>query len=169
MADIAYHTAFKGPTLLDVVNACVTGWMGGPALTEGDAGWAALRGYLEGISDPAATAPNVLSPEVLGDEAAYEASYAGGDAAAGRAKYEAHCGSCHDQSLVVGGSTPSPPRAVLAGDSAGRIAQQVRTSGPPPSDASGGADTTPGPMPFFEPGDLPAGDLRDLIAFLKAP
>jgi cytochrome c553 len=168
MKNIAYHTAFKGPTLLDAVNACVTGWMGGPALSEGDAEWGALRGYLQSISDPTATAPNVLSPEVLGDEAAYDASYAGGDAAAGRAKYEAHCGSCHDGGLVVG-ATPSPPRAALAGYSAGRIAQQVRTSGPPPSDAAGGADTTPGPMPFFEPGDLPAGDLRDIVAFLKAP
>jgi hypothetical protein len=28
-------------------------------------------------------------------------------------------------------------------------------------------DTTPGPMPFFEPEELSAGDLADIIAHLK--
>ena len=50
--------------------------------------------------------------------------------------------------------------------SIGRIAQQVRTSGPPPSGMNDATDSTPGPMPFFEPSELPASDLADIVAFL---
>ena len=39
-------------------------------------------------------------------------------------------------------------------DVRGRIAQQVRTSGPPPSGMMDATDSTPGPMPLFEPDEL---------------
>lgn len=169
MVDIAYRTSFKGggaPTLLAGSNACVTGWMGGTALTAEDARWKKLEAYLQSISDPSVTTPNPLAPEVLANEAAYETAYAGGDAAAGKAKYELSCGRCHEESLRLGQAT-SPGRAVLKGRSVGRLAQKVRTSGPPPSGSMDATDTTPGPMPFFEPSDLSAQDLKDIIAYVR--
>lgn len=168
--NIAFLERYKGgdaPTLLAASNACVTGWMGGPALTDGSAAWSDLKAFLESVSDPGVTRPNELSPEVLEDQAAYQAAYQGGDAAAGAAKYARSCGGCHDVGLVVG-SAPSLPRATLAAFPAGRIAQKVRTSGPPPSGMSEAEDSTPGPMPFFEPKDLSREDLRDIIAFLRS-
>ncbi|MEL6182096.1 MAG: cytochrome c, partial [Myxococcota bacterium] len=168
--NIAFRSAFKGgdaPDLLSGANACVTGWMGGTALTETDEAWIALKGYLESISDSSVTDPNGLAPEVLADEAAYEAAYAGGDATAGEAAYTKACASCHDAALTVG-TVASFPKATLAAFSIGRIAQKVRTSGPPPSGMSDAADTTPGPMPFFEPADLSTTDLQNIIAFIKS-
>lgn len=170
MKDIAFKTAYKGgeaPDLVAGVNACVTGWMGGEALSEDDPEYLALADFLTEISDPAATSPNPIAPEVLADEAAYEAAYAGGDASAGAAKYAANCSVCHDAGLVVG-TTPAYPKATLAAFSAGRIAQKVRTSGPPPSGSADASDSTPGPMPFFEPEELSAADLADIIAHLQA-
>lgn len=170
MQDIAFKESWKGgeaPDLLGGVNACVTGWMGGTALTDTDPEYVALAGFLESISDPAATTPNAIAPEVLADEAEYEAAYAGGDAAAGAAKYTAACGLCHDAALQVG-STPAYPKASLASYTIGRIAQKVRTSGPPPSGTADASDTTPGPMTFFEPEELSAADLADIIAHIKA-
>lgn len=166
--DIAYHTSFKGgeADLLGGVNACVVGWMGGAALAQDDAAFVGLKAYMESISDPAATDANAIAPEVLADEAAYEAAYAGGDPAAGATKYAKACAVCHDNGLVVG-STGAYPKATLAGYTVGRIAQKVRTAGPPPSGTADAADSTPGPMPFFEPKDLAAADLADIIAHLK--
>lgn len=169
MRDIAYRSAFKGgdaPTLLDGTNACVTGWMGGAALTATDEAFVQLEAYLQSISDPAVTTPNALAPEVLENEAAYEAAYAGGDAAAGAAKYSQSCGGCHDAGKNVG-LVASPAKAALGTRSVGRIAQKVRTSGPPPSGTQDSSDSTPGPMPFFEPADLSTEDLKDIIAHLK--
>jgi mono/diheme cytochrome c family protein len=168
--DIAFRASYKGgmaKTLLDGANACVTGWMGGVALTEASNEWKLLAEYLESLSNRAVTAPNPLEPEVLADLAAYEAAYAGGNAGAGAARYAASCARCHDQARVVG-ATAAPPRSKLSTLTAGRIAQQVRTSGPPPSSTAGGRDTTPGPMPFFEPSDLSAADLKDIIAYLRS-
>ncbi|MDX2012076.1 MAG: c-type cytochrome [Myxococcaceae bacterium] len=169
MKDIAFRASFKGggvTTLLGGANACIIGWMGGPALTATDAKWLALETYLQSISSPAVTTANALVPEVLASEAAYEAAYAGGNASAGAAAYAAHCSQCHDSGLKVG-STSSLPKASLKGFSVGRIAQKVRTSGGVPSSSGAGADTTPGPMPFFEPVDLSADDLKNIIAHLK--
>lgn len=170
MQDIAFKESWKGgeaPDLLAAVNACVTGWMGGTALTDADPEYVALAGFLEEISDPAVTTPNPLMPEVLADEAEYEAAYAGGDAAAGAAKYTTYCGRCHDAGLVVN-VIPAYPKASLASYTIGRIAQKVRTSGPPPSGTADASDTTAGPMPFFEPEELSAADLADIIAHVKA-
>ena len=50
----------------------------------------------------------------------------------------------------------------------GRIAQKVRTSGPPPSGMMDAMDSTPGPMPFFEPSDLSDDDLSNIIAYIKS-
>ena len=99
--------------------------------------------------------------------AAYEAAYAGGDASAGEAVYQASCAGCHDEALTVGARV-ALPRAALASYSVGRIAQKVRTSGPPPSGTAESADGTPGPMPFFEPDELSSTELRDVIAFVRA-
>ncbi|MCA9708526.1 MAG: c-type cytochrome [Myxococcales bacterium] len=168
LQDIAYKDSYKGgdADLLGAVNACVTGWMGGPALAADDPEFMALEEFFAGISDEAATTPNALMPEVLADEAEYETAYAGGDAAAGAALYDANCAVCHDAGLVVG-SVPAYAKATLAGYTIGRIAQKVRTSGPPPSGSADAADSTPGPMPFFEAEELPAADLADIIAHLK--
>jgi cytochrome c5 len=168
LKDIAYHETFKGgmADLRGAVNACVTGWMGGEALAETDERYVALKGYLESISSKDATTPNPLTPEVLADEAAYGAAYAGGDASAGAQKYASTCGKCHDAGLVVG-STPTPSKTALSAATIGRLAQKARTSGPPPSGANDATDSTPGPMPFFEPQDLSAQDLKDIIAHLK--
>ncbi|MFV8755113.1 c-type cytochrome [Nannocystaceae bacterium ST9] len=169
MQDIAFKSSYKGgeaPDLVSGVNACVTGWMGGTALAEGDPEFVALAEYLESISDPAATTPNALTPEVLANEAAYEAAYAGGDATAGAAKYAANCSVCHDAALEIG-TTAAYPKATLANFTIGRIAQKVRTSGPPPSGSEDPSDSTSAPMPFFEPDELSADDLADIIAHLK--
>lgn len=171
MTNIAFRSAYKGggaPTLLDATNACVTGWMGGEALTADDARYVELKAYMESISDPSVTEPPSLAPEVLADEAAYGERYANGDASAGAAKYEQSCGGCHDSALKLG-VVPSLPKASLAGATAGRIAQKVRTSGPPPSGMSDASDTTPGPMPFFEPDELSQQDLADIIAHILQP
>lgn len=171
LKDIAHRTSFKGGgamTLLDGANACITGWMGGKALATSNSQWMSLEAYLKSISDPKVTSPNALAPEVLANEAAYEAAYAGGDATKGEAKFTSACGTCHGAALQVG-SAKSPARASLAGKSIGRIAQKVRTSGPPPSGSADATDTTPGPMPFFEPKDLSVADLKDIIAYVKLP
>lgn len=170
LRNIAYHTTFKGgmaPTLLAAANACVTGWMGGTALAETDPRWTSLQGYLRSISSPEFTTPNPLTPEVLADQAAYEQMYAGGDAAAGAPLYARFCATCHSTGVTVNG-TRAIARSSLRGLSAGRIAQQVRTSGPPPSGTGEAADSTPGPMPFFEPDELPPADLRNIVAFVRS-
>ena len=169
LLDIAYKTSFKGgdaPTSLDAANACITGWMGGTALTSGSAEWQSLEAYLQSISDEANTTPNTLMPEVLADEAAYEAAYAGGNAANGQASYDTFCAKCHASARRVGPAV-AISETELAAFTIGRIAQKVRTSGPPPSGTADASDTTPGPMPFFEPDELSAGELADIIAYLK--
>jgi mono/diheme cytochrome c family protein len=167
LKDIAFHTSFKGggaKTLLEGTNACVAGWMGGKALVETDAQWTEVKRMLESVSNNLQTTPNLLAPEVLDNEAAYEAAYAGGNAAAGLAKYTQSCANCHGGGLNVGGKK-APTN--LKGYSIGRIAQQVRTSGPPPSGKTDKTDSTPGPMPFFEIKDLSVQDLKDVIAHIK--
>jgi cytochrome c5 len=167
--DIAYHSSYKGggaPSLLEATNVCITGWMGGAQLTEADPRWTELEAYLQSLSDESATTPNPVVPEVLADEAAYEAAYAGGDASAGAAKYATFCARCHDNALVVG-EVAAINRANLKTKTIGRIAQQVRTSGPPPSGTADAMDSTPGPMPFFEPDELSAQDLKDIIAYVR--
>lgn len=169
LRNIAFHTSFKGggaPTLLDATNACVTGWMGGTALTASDASWKELEKYLQSISDPAQTTPNTLTPQVLADLAAYEAMYAtGGDATAGEAAFAQSCARCHSGALKLG-ATAAVPKSSMKLLTAGEIARQVRTSGPPPSSMSDAADVTPGPMPFFEPDELPEQTLKDIIAYV---
>lgn len=170
MQDIAFKDDYKGgdaADLLAATNACVVDWMGGEPLAASDPAYVSLLELFESISDPAATTPNPLEPEVLADQAAYEAAYAGGDATAGAAKYETSCAVCHDAALVVN-SSPAYPKISLGSFSVGRIAQQVRTSGPPPSSTSDEIDTTPSPMPFFEPTALSTSDLADIIAHLRA-
>lgn len=169
MKNIAYLTSYKGgdaPTLLDASNACITGWMGGTAVTMDSEAFMMLEAFMQSVSDSAVTTPNTLAPEVLADEAAYEAAYAGGDAAAGEASYGKFCGNCHDVALTVGPGI-APGKAGIASRSIGRIAQKVRTSGPPPSGMNDASDTTPGPMPFFEPDELSAEALKDIIAYVK--
>lgn len=167
--DIAYRTSFKGgqaPDLLAASNACIVGWMGGEAITEEDEAYASLKAYMESLSSPDVTTPNDIVPEVLANEAAYEAAYAGGDAAAGEAKYTNACGRCHDGGLVVA-TALALPKVSLSAFAIGRIAQKVRTAGPPPSGTEDAVDSTGGPMPFFEEKDLPTQDLKDIIAYLK--
>lgn len=170
LKDIAYLTQYKGgdaAKLIDAVNACVTGWMGGQALTAEDDAYVLLEEYLQSISSESVTTPNPFEPEVLADEAAYQTAYAGGDAVAGEAKYAANCAKCHDAALKLG-FTSALSKDALKVYTIGRIAQKVRTSGPPPSSSTpGAADTTGGPMPFFEPRELSADDLKDIIAHLK--
>jgi len=167
--DIAYRMNFKGgmaPDLLAAANECIVGWMGGTKLTATDENWKSLEAHLQSLSSKDVTMPNALVPEVLDNEAAYEAAYAGGDAAAGAAKYTDACGRCHDGGLTVN-ATAAFPKTSLAVFTIGRIAQKVRTSGPPPSGAMDATDSTPGPMPFFEEKDLSTQDLKDIIAHLK--
>ncbi|MEZ4299402.1 MAG: c-type cytochrome [Polyangiaceae bacterium] len=169
MKDIAFRESFKGgdaPKLLDGVNACVTGWMGGTALTDSSAEFQAIKTYFESISDPSVTTPNAIAPEVLTNESAYEAKYGGGDPTAGAAAYAKACARCHDEALTVN-VIQAPAKTSLKGYTVGRIAQQVRTSGPPPSSMMDASDTTPGPMPFFEAKDLSDTDLQNIIAHLK--
>jgi mono/diheme cytochrome c family protein len=169
LEDIAFRASYKGggaPDLRAGVNACVTGWMGGTALGADDERWVKLEAYLVSISDPAITVANGLAPEVLADENGFATAYGGGNVAAGAAKYEAACARCHDAGLQLGPAR-TPARAALAIRGVGLIAQKVRTSGPPPSGTSESLDRTPGPMPFFEPRDLSAQDLKDVIAFLR--
>jgi cytochrome c553 len=167
--DLAFRSSFKGgmADLNGGVNACVTFWMGGTAIGDTSAEYTALKEYMESISDPAVTDPNPIMPEVLENEAAYEAKYGGGDAAAGAAAYTLACARCHDESLTVN-AVPALSKMALAGYTIGRIAQKVRTAGEPPSGTMDATDTTPGPMPFFEPKDLSDTDLMDIIAHLKA-
>ncbi len=167
--DIAFRASFKGgdaPNLLAAANACVGGWMAGTPLTEDDERWQKLEAYLVSISNAGVTTPNALAPEVLANEAAYESAYAGGDATAGAAKYATFCAQCHSGGLRVGMVT-APAKVTFKALTAGRIAQQVRTSGPPPSGMADPSDSTPGPMPFFEPDELSAQDLKDIIAHVR--
>jgi cytochrome c553 len=170
--NIAYLENYKGggaPTLLAATNACVTGWMGGTALTADSEGYVALKSFMEGLSDAAVTTPNPLMPEVLADLPAYEAAYGGGDATAGEAAWGTYCASCHDTALTVGPGT-APAVAGISAQTAGEIAQKVRTAGPPPSsgaDMMAGIDLTPGPMPFFEMSELSADDLKNIVAYIK--
>lgn len=172
MKNIAYLDSYKGgdaPTLLDATNACVTGWMGGTALTADSEGYVALKSFMEELSDPAVTTPNPLMPEVLADLAAYETAYAGGDATAGEAAWGTYCASCHDTALTVGPKS-APAVAGIMAQTPGEIAQKVRTAGPPPSsgaDKMAGNDLTPGPMPFFEVAELSAEDLKNIAAFIN--
>lgn len=170
LRNIAYRTSFKGgmaPTLLMASNACVTGWMGGAALAATDPRWLSLQSYLQSISDRAVTTPNTMAPEVLANEAAYEAAYAGGDAATGAPLYARFCGTCHSGGTTVNAARATS-RAALRSLSVGRIAQQVRTSGPPPSGAMDATDSTPGPMPFFEPDELSSAELKSIIAYVRS-
>jgi|GEM_PF-2436169 len=168
--NIAYHTGFKGSTdltLLDGANACVTGWMGGTALTEGDNAWKLLEEYIQSISDTSVTTMNSIQPEVLADLQAYEDKYgSGGDATAGASAYAQSCARCHSGGLTVN-AAGAPTRTTLALLSAGEIAQQVRTAGPPPDTGADTTDTRQGPMPFFEVSDLSEQELKDIIAFIK--
>jgi mono/diheme cytochrome c family protein len=82
------------------------------------------------------------------------------------AKYTKFCSACHSAGLKLGTATPTSGMVVKA-LSIGRIAQKVRTSGPPPSGMADASDTTPGPMPFFEPDELSVQDLKDIIAYIK--
>lgn len=170
LRSIASHTSFKGgmaPTLLMATIACVTRWMGATALTEADPRRAALQTYIRSISSPEFTTPNTMIPEVLANEAAYEAMYAGGDAAAGAALYGRYCATCHSVGTTVNGAR-ALSRTSLRALSIGRIAQQVRTSGPPPSGAMDITDSTPGPMPLSEPDVLPPANIRNIIAFVRS-
>lgn len=171
LKDIAFKTSFKGgdaKTLLAATNECVVGWMGGTALKETDTAFIKLKTYMESISDKTKTTPNTLAPEVLANQAAYEAAYGGGNAAAGADKYTKTCGVCHDRALIVNKSG-AVSKAALKSYPIGFLAQKVRTAGPPKSGTMDATDLTPGPMPFFEPSDLSAQDLKDIIAHLKAP
>jgi mono/diheme cytochrome c family protein len=167
--NLAFHTSFKGgmADLNGGVNACVMGWMGGTMLAADSAEYKAIKEYMESLADPAMTDPNPIQPDVLADEAAYEVKYAGGDAAAGAAVYTKACARCHDGALTVN-NIPALAKASLVSLTIGRIAQQVRTAGEPPSGTMDATDTTPGPMPFFEPKDLSDQDVKDVIAHLKA-
>lgn len=169
MKDIAYRASFKGgmADLLGGVNACVTGWMGGDALAADSPEFTAIKAYFESISSESVTDANAIAPDVLADVAAYEAKYAGGDATAGADVYAKACSRCHDGSLSVN-VVPAPAKSSLSAYTIGRIAQQVRTAGPPPSGTMDASDTTPGPMPFFEPKDLSDQDVKDVIAHLLA-
>lgn len=169
LKNMAYRKSFKGGAttqLIVAVNACTTEWMGGAALTESDAAWKDIEKYLKSISDPSVTDPNPYVAEVLADQAAYEAAYAGGDASRGSGLYDKNCARCHDQALHVA-TAVALSRDGLKAFPIGRIAQKVRTSGPPRSGLNDATDTTPFPMPFFEVRDLPQQDLKDIIAFLK--
>jgi mono/diheme cytochrome c family protein len=168
LVDSAYRISYKGGTtdLLGAVNECVVGWMGGAALAAGDPAFVSLEAFMRSLSSPEVTAPLPIEPEVLANLAAYEEAYAGGDAAAGQARYAGTCARCHDQGLVVGQALAFP-RDSLGTYSIGAIARKVRTSGPPPSGTEDALDLTGGPMPFFELKDLPAQDLRDIIAYVK--
>lgn len=169
LKNIAYRKTFKGDAtnrLLIAVNACTTEWMGGAALTENDAAWKEIARYLESISDPSVTTPNPMVAEVLDDLPAYEAAYTGGDAGRGAGLYDENCARCHDHALRVATSI-ALSRDQLKAFPIGRIAQKVRTSGPPQSARKDAMDTTPFPMPFFEVRDLSQESLKDIIAFLK--
>ena len=169
LQDVAFRASFKGGEAADLraaTNACVTGWMGGAALTAGDPRWLELEAFLVSISSPSVTSPRALAPEVLADEAAYGAAYGGGMAFAGTASYGTFCIRCHDGKLRVG-AIEAPALATLKTLTIGRIAQQVRTSGPPPSGTADASDSTPGPMPFFEPDELSPQDLANIIAFIR--
>ena len=133
MKDIAYRARFKGgeENLHGGVNACVVGWMGGEALAADSAEYLAIKEYFESISSSSVTDANAIAPEMLADEAAYEMAYGGGDAAAGAAVYDKACARCHDSGLVVN-VVPALNKSVLKTYTAGRLAQKVRTSGPPP-------------------------------------
>lgn len=108
-----------------------------------------------------------MAPEVLANQAAYESAYAGGDAAAGAPLYNRFCGTCHGGGVVVNVSR-ALSRTALRAFSVGRIAQKVRTAGPPPSGMMEMTDSTPGPMPFFEPDELTPAELRNIVAYVRS-
>lgn len=167
--DIAFRSSFNAgasKTLLEAINVCVSEWMGGRELKSADSEFLQLKSYLESLSDPSKKTPNLIQPEVLANTAAYEAAYQGGNAILGMAKYRVACAGCHSGGLHVG-QAQAPQALSIRTYSIGRISQKVRTSGSPLSGTSEPVDSTPGPMPFFELGDLPSADLKDIVAYVR--
>ena len=141
--------------------------MGGDPLDATSEEYQSIEAYILSNSDPAETAVTPIMPDVRMTLDEYEMDYAGGDPMLGAKPYLRYCGLCHDVGLVVGAHA-APELSSFTGMSVGRIAQKVRTSGPPPSTMDAAVDETPGPMPFFEEKDLSSTDLRDIIAFIQS-
>ena len=170
LKDLGYRESWMGggaDSLMGASNKCIEGWMAGDALDEGSEPYEAIQAYIMDGSDPAVTTPNAIMPEVLADLDAYEAIYVDGNAEAGLDRYVRYCSLCHGVGLVVGAHA-APDLSEFATMTAGEIARQVRTSGPPPSAMDAEVDETPGPMPFFEEKDLSTEDLRNIIAYMQS-
>lgn len=143
--------------LRDAVNSCLVEWMRADPLTENDGDWVALRGYLEGIDDPAEVAEAIVF-EIVEPPA----ELGGGSPERGRDTFNTTCVTCHGVDAV---GTVRAPSLVGAGLDAETIAERTRLSGSAASAVYEGL--TGGAMPFWAKDRLSDGELLDVIAFVK--
>lgn len=158
--DAASRPTYKNGALSelrDAANSCLEEWMNAEPWEADDPRWVALEQFLESEApdQPAAPLRFEIVPAPLGDQ------LAGGEAAAGRALFNASCSACHGSDGA--GSSQAPPVGGRGLDPA-YVARRVRTSGRGDSTVYGGL--TGGIMPFWAADRLSDDELRDLVAWL---
>jgi mono/diheme cytochrome c family protein len=158
LGDAAARPSFKNGAvseLREAVNSCLTEWMNAEPWTARDPRWIELERFLRSQAPASTVALDIQIVAPPGD-------LSGGDAARGRALFDASCAVCHDEGGT--GSQLAPPVAGLALDPS-YIATRVRTSGR--SDSAVYDGLTGGVMPFWGADRLTDDELRDIVAWLS--
>ncbi len=143
-------------SLLDAANSCLDEWMNAPTWSNSSTDWLALESWLNTHN------PGVQAEPVDIQIVAVPAELGGGDAAEGRAVFNASCAICHAED---GGGSRQAPAVAGFGLDAGYVANRVRLSGRTGSDVYSGL--TGGIMPFWGANRLSNADLVDIVAFLE--
>ena len=161
LRDATRRTSWKNGRVhrfIDAVNSCATEWMGAPPFAQDDARYLSLKAWLDEMGQ------GLTAREVQFTIAKVPAVLTGGNAVLGRTLFNRSCALCHG---TDGRGALQGPNLNAAVHDAALVARRVRTSG----DVSSGTydGLTGGRMPFWAADRLSDEELRDLIAFLKAP
>lgn len=148
----------RAATFLDAVNSCVTEWMVAPAWQPSEPRFVALRSFLESQAPSEAAAD--LSYEIVPPPRDVE----GGDVERGRSTFNQSCVVCHGND---GLGTIRGPKVAGSLRLPEYIAGRIRMSGSKASAVYSGL--TGGVMPFWAKDRLSDGEVRDLVAFMRAP
>ncbi len=149
----------QSSTFLAAVNSCLEEWMVAPPWQQDDAGFLALRAFLD------AQAPRAPVRDLSFEIVAPPAVVSGGDAERGRALFDRTCIVCHG---AGGTGSERGPRVAPSARSGEYMAKRIRTSGSKSSSVY--SDLTGGVMPFWAKDRLSDDEVRDLVAFmLHAP